>query len=159
MKLNLSQIPGAFHLPRPNWDVIRGWLEKQIPEAEREQAWADAVSQWLEALNKALGGAYRTLSNGPLLIFAPTSYPPADRLLRSADYSLATVMELLGDLASENWRGPLVLLLFKDAAAYYSYLALFYSEREWGSSAGVCIKREEQVHIALLPGHAVQLLA
>lgn len=159
MKLKLSQIPGAFYLPRPNWDVIRSWLDKQIPEAEREQAWADVISQWLEALNTALGGAYRTLSSGRLLIFAPTSYPHAEALLRSADYSLAAVMELLGSLASENWRGPLVLLLFQDAEAYYSYLALFYPEGEWGKSAGVCIRREGQVHIALHPGHAVQLLA
>ena len=70
MKFNLSQIRGAFHLPRPNWDVIRGWLEKQIPEVEREQAWEDAVRQWLETLNQALGDAYQTLSSGRLLVFA-----------------------------------------------------------------------------------------
>lgn len=159
MKLNLSQIPGAFHLPRPNWDVIRGWLEEQIPEVEREQAWEDAISQWLDTLNQALGDAYRTLSSGRLVVFAPTCYAHADALLQSADYSLATIMELLGDLASENWRGPLVLLLFEDPEAYYTYLALFYPEGEWGGSSGVCIKREGQVHIALLPGHAVQLVA
>ena len=34
MIVNLSEIPGAFDFPRPNWNVIRGWVEKHVAGTE-----------------------------------------------------------------------------------------------------------------------------
>src|SRR5436305_261109 len=59
MKVHLSAIPSAFHLPRPNWDVIGAWIERHVPSAEQPQAWDEVTREWLDTLREALSGPYR----------------------------------------------------------------------------------------------------
>jgi tetratricopeptide (TPR) repeat protein len=151
MTANLSEIPGAFHLPRPNWDVLRTWVKGHTSEADRPQAWAEIAAQWLGVLNEALDGAYRTQQSGHLLLFAPSDYAHAEFLLHFAESALATIVDALGNVAGESWLGPLAVLLFADAKTYHLYTSPFHPEGEYGRSAGMCL-REGYVHIALQPG-------
>jgi tetratricopeptide (TPR) repeat protein len=151
MTANLSEIPGAFHLPRPNWDVLRTWVKGHTSEADHPRVWAKIAAQWLGILNEALGGGYRTQQSAHLILFTPSDYADAELLLHFAESALAAVVDALGDVAGESWLGPLVVLLFADAETYYLYTSPFHPEREYGRSAGMCL-REGYVHIALLPG-------
>ena len=40
MTISLFKIPRAFHLPRVNWDLVRHWIEQNVPVSERTQAWS-----------------------------------------------------------------------------------------------------------------------
>ena len=151
MQVNLSAIPGAFHLPRPNWGVIRAWLEENISEPDRQRAWTEVSIQWLHALNKALGNGYATLQDETFLLFAPRNHEQGKPLLQFAEFSLSSILDTLGDVACADWAGPLVILLFADAETYYAYVSQFYSEGEFGGSGGMCI-RNDHLHVALEPG-------
>ena len=148
--IDLSTIPGAYHLPRPNWEVIETWVRRHVPESDRPQAWAEACSQWLGTLNGALANAYRTESSETVFLFAPGDFGQAKSLLRFAEGVLATIADSLEGIALESWQGPLVVLLFADADSYYSYVSQFYSEGDYGGSGGMCV-RQGRLHIVLHP--------
>ena len=63
----------------------------------------------------------------------------------------SAILDLLGDIASANWAGPLVILVFADPQTYYMHASQFYPEGEFGGSAWMCI-REGHLHIAIAPG-------
>jgi len=150
--VSLSSIPGAFHLPRPDWDAIQGWVEERIAEADRPAAWARIAGQWLDVLNEALGGNYQTEQSDRLLLFAPRDYAEAEHLLGYAESGLQAIVEILGDAAGASWHGPLVLLLFADAETYCRYVLPFDPDGEYFRSGGACFK-QGYVHLALRPTH------
>jgi hypothetical protein len=130
MTVSLFEIPSAFHLPRPNWDVIRGWVEGHVAEPDRPKAWTDIAAQWLGVLDEALGNRYRTEQSARLLLFAPHDDEHTEALLDFAESGLAAVVDALGSLAGESWFGPLVVLLFADVDTYCLYTSPFDPERE-----------------------------
>ena len=158
MTLRLSAIPRAFHLPQPNWQTIRGWIEEKVPEAEREQAWWDIADDWLKTLVKELGGDYRIEQTDNLLLLTPLDRSQSAALLRLGEAALAAISQELGTLAFENWYGPLVVLQFGSGETYYDYISPFFKEGEFGGSGGMCI-RSGYVHIALHPATGEQLQA
>lgn len=158
MTIDISEIPGAYHLPRPNWEVMQAWVERNVAESARPDAWADICAQWLGTLNAALANAYQTESSETVLLFAPQDFDQSRSLARFAEGVLSTIADSLPDIARESWSGPLVVLLFADADTYYSYLSPFYSEGEFGGTGGVCI-RQGRLHIALHPANYDSLQA
>jgi tetratricopeptide (TPR) repeat protein len=148
MRVQLSAIPGAFHLPRPNWEVIRAWVEAHVPKGDWALAWSDIVRQWLEMVKEALGGGYQLHDAGDKLLLAPSAFEQPESLIKVAASALTSVQEILGDVVGEGWRGPLPVLVFADADTYYHYISPFFPEGDFGSSAGVCLRREH-THVAL----------
>ncbi len=151
MPINLSEIPGAFHLPRPNWDVIRDWIDARVPEPDRPAAWTEVAHQWLAILNEALDSRYHTTPSTHLLLFAPRDYEHTHALLNFAEAGLAAIEDALGSLTGKIWLGPLAVLLFADAEAYSRYTAPFVPEGELFQSGGLCLRQRGHVHIALHP--------
>ena len=156
MSLKLTDIPRSFHLPQPNWQTIQAWVDEQVAQPEREQAWWDIAEDWLQTLNHALEGAYRIERSDNLLLLVPKESSHATALLRLGDVAVEAIVSELDDLAFENWLGPLVVLVFEDGGAYYDYIAPFYQEGEFGGSGGSCI-RQGFVHVALHPATLEQL--
>ncbi len=151
MAVNLRDIPGAFHLPRPRWDAIKTWVEAHVAEPDRREAWTNVADQWLTLLNEALGGTYQTLQGQDVRLFAPAASQQAEPVLEYAEFALASLTEKFGDLARVNWAGPLVILLFADLETYDEYVSQFYAEREFAVSAATCI-RHGYTHVAISPG-------
>jgi tetratricopeptide (TPR) repeat protein len=157
--VNLSEIPNAFHLPRPNWEVIRAWVEQHVSESNRAQAGAEIADQWLQKLDDALGGGYRLEQGENLWVFAPRDHEQAGSVLGLAETALAEIVKTLGDAARVSWLGPLVILFFPNDNIYYSYVSQFYPEDgEFGASAGVCLSSGGYVHIALQPHQTLNSL-
>jgi tetratricopeptide (TPR) repeat protein len=149
MPVSLLEIPKAFHLPSPNWDVIRAWVAENVSESDRSEAWRGIATQWLGTLNKALGGGYVISRGDGILLFAPAT-DDGDPLLSCAESALATVASTLGGVAGEHWLGPLVIMYFADSDTYYEYISQSYSEGEFGRSSGMCL-RKGYVHVAIHP--------
>jgi tetratricopeptide (TPR) repeat protein len=150
MTLKLDQIPAALHLPRPNWGVIRAWVERNVSVPDQPAAWADVAEDWLCILNKALGNRYRVYRSDRIRLLAPANYDQADVLLRYSESGIESIVDALGDLACEKWLGPLVILLFADNNTYGCFTSNSDSEIELIRSAGMCI-RHGYVHIAIRP--------
>lgn len=150
MSIDLRSIPGAFHVPRPRWEVIRDWVERHVAETDRPAAWAEIAADWLAILNEALGNAYRIDRTEHILSFAPSENAQIEALLKFAESGIARIAHALGDLACEQWLGPLVILLFADDDSYSSYVSPSDPEVEFVRSAGVCFK-QGYVHIAIRP--------
>jgi len=148
--VSLSTIPGAFHLPRPDWDAIRGWVEKHVADSERSQIWATLAVQWLDILNEALGGSYRIEKGDRILLFAPRDYVESETLLDAAESALRLIVDILGNVAATSWEGPLVLLLFADAETFCRYVSPFDQERAYFRAGAVCFKKE-YIHVVLRP--------
>jgi tetratricopeptide (TPR) repeat protein len=152
MPLKLRNIPAAFHLPRPNWEVIRTWVEGHVAEADHATAWAEIAEDWLATMNEALGDTYRIHRSERILLFASVSDEQAEAMLHYAESGIDSITNALGDLACERWLGPLAILLFADQESYASYTAPLDPEAELIRSAGMCY-RNGYVHIAIRPSH------
>lgn len=150
MTVKLESIPAAFHLPRPNWDVIHTWVESHVAAPDQPAAWAEIAEDWLSVLNQALGNAYRVHRSEHILLFASVNDEQAEMLLRYAESGIATITDALGDLACEKWLGPLVILLFADNETYGNFTSPTDPEIELIRSAGTCF-RHGYVHIAVRP--------
>ncbi len=151
MRVALTEIPGAFHLPRVDWGVVTRWIDQHVPQAERRQAWAEVMDGWLDALDAALGKNNRAVRSENLLLFAPGDFPHFAELLDFGEAGLAEIIGALGDLAVERLHGPLVILLFADVATYGRYTLPFDPQAGEFHSGGMCF-RDGYTHIALRPG-------
>jgi tetratricopeptide (TPR) repeat protein len=150
MAMKLSAIPRAFDLPRPNWEVIQGWVQTNVAESNRSTIWREIAEDWLSVLNESLGNTYRVIRTERILFLAPGQDQNAAALLEDAESGLASITEALGGLACEEWVGPLVILLFADIESYSQYVSPADPEIEFVRSAGVCVKHG-YVHIAVGP--------
>lgn len=151
MNVNLSEIPDAYQLPRPDWHVVSRWITENVPEANRPKAWSDIAGQWLENLNNALGDAYQIKQSEHFLLFAPRDSELADPLLRCGELGLTEIEGALGCLAKELQTGPIAILFFADNKTYGRFVTPFDSDLGFLRSTGVCFQ-EEYVHIAIRPG-------
>jgi len=157
MQLDLSTMPGAYHLPRANWEVIAAWIFKEVPEAERPQAWGAAVLQWLDRLNEALGGCYQSQVVGEMVLFFHKDHPHAGSLPKLAASTFATVIEVLGEAAGSYGEAPLPVLVLASAGSYHSYLSQYYPASEHGDSGGVCIRGKDLLQVVLPPIASIAL--
>ena len=149
MSIQLSEIPGAFHLPRRDWGIIRNWVDHHVADSERHSAWTEIAKQWLAVLDQALGGRYQILQTDHLILFAPREFEDVESLLAFAESGCDAIVNALGILAREVWLGPHVVLLFENAESYDDYVTPFGGN--YVPSAGMCL-REGYVHVAVHPG-------
>ena len=150
MSVKLSDIRGAFHLPRVNWRTVRHFVETTVPAAKHAETWSTLAMQWLETLDQALGERYRCITSKDLILFAPIDFDDAVSIFDLAESGLREMRELFGDLAAEQRTGPLVILLFEDDEVYSNYVSPFDPEVAFVQTAGVCFKHD-YVHIAIRP--------
>lgn len=152
MNVNLSEIPDAYQLPRPDWHVLSRWITENVPETDRSTAWSDIAGQWLENLNNSLGDAYQIKQSEHFLLFAPRDSELADPLLRCGELGLTEIEGALGSLTNELQTGPIAILFFADNKTYGRFVNPFDGDLGSIRSAGVCFQ-EAYVHIAIRPGH------
>lgn len=148
--ITLATIPQSFQLPRPDWWAVRQWVETSVPPDQQVGVWGELADDWLRVLRDALGSGYRIDRSEHLLLLSPFSESDAGSFLRFAEYGLAGIVQALGDLACEEWLGPLVILQFADDATYGRYASPWAAEMELIRSTGQCV-RDGYVHIALRP--------
>src|ERR1700688_3201756 len=72
-------------LPRPQWDLVRTWVETRVAPDDRHAAWTALGRQWLEKLAPTLGQSYRVDESQHFLLLAPQPGPPIAVVLRFAE--------------------------------------------------------------------------
>jgi hypothetical protein len=124
---------------RPDWELIAKKIETTIEPVDRETAWNEAAHQWLEQLQRDLGGTYRIAGTEHFLLLSTLDQTGAQNILRFAERARETILENLRDVAWQpTWKE--VILLFDDEDDYYAYIAHGYKEGEIPRSAGVFVK-------------------
>jgi hypothetical protein len=151
IQLDLAAIPGAFAewdgLPRPQWAVIRPAADALSDRFASHRVWCEVQRQWLEALVEALGGDYRIVETGSVLLLCCRFPDEAALLARMCENTLATVDAILG--APPERCGKLPVFVFDSTETYLTYISHFYGEGEFGMSGGLCVRQPGgDVHVA-----------
>jgi len=141
-------------LPRPQWDLIRTWVEPQVEPDDRAAAWTDIARQWLEKLGGALGRDFRIDESDHFLLLAAHPELPPGALLPLAERCRKTLLTALPGVTAFRVPGKQVVVGLATPELYYTYLSVYYPEGHHGGSAGVHV-REGYRHIALHLGQGV----
>jgi hypothetical protein len=149
--IDLGAIPGAVAdadgLPRPQWQVIRTAADALSHRFGEHRVWCEVERQWLEALVAALGEGYRIVETRSVLLLCARSEAGAASLARMCEGTLAAVESILGAPAEPC--GKLPVFVFDSQHTYYDYVSHFYSDGEYGTSGGMCIREDGgDVHVA-----------
>jgi hypothetical protein len=133
-------------LPRPQWDVLEAWIDSHCPADARRNAWDDALQQWLEQLQAALGGELALAESEHFFALAlPALAQTATKFAEHARTSLLAMFSGVADFATP---GKQVIVSLPTLDEYYRYISYFYPEGEHGGSLGVHL-RESYPHVAL----------
>ena len=135
-------------LPRPQWDLIGTWVESRHEPDARHEAWVGVERQWLTELGAALSPGYRTVESNHFMALVHEADETDCVLLAYAERCRTKLISMLGEVASFDAVGKVVLLALRDSDDYYRYISHFYPEGSHGGSAGIHI-REGFSHVAL----------
>jgi hypothetical protein len=135
-------------LPRPQWDLIKAWIDSQCAPQERRQAWVVAGQQWLAALSRALGAGHAVAESDHFLALTRQGDVAGDALLCFAERCRAALLVILGDVACFDAPGKQVVVALRGPEDYYRCVSPYFPEGEHGGSGGVHI-REGYPHVAL----------
>jgi hypothetical protein len=129
---------GAF--TRPDWDALKVFIEKKIPEAEQGAVWNEAVNLWVAALAEDLGGSYRVVSSRNFICLTDRDEAMAGWMLRFAEKAEAQIRATLRERAwGSAWKH--VLLILTDEDDYDGYIAQFYHEGTFATTLGLQIRQ------------------
>lgn len=149
MPIKLSEIPWAYHFPRPNWVVIREWIEDHVPAEQQPQAWDDAALQWLESLDNALPDEYQVLFSEHFLFFLPQDHEHRAFFADFAESVREQLFSRLDGVAQPSWPARLPVLLFDSSEAYYEYKASYFQAGDYGGSGAMCVTEDDYVHLVI----------
>lgn len=149
---NLQSLEGAFDFQegfsRPHWKLIGQTIENSVPSENHDAAWREASIQWVQQLQRDLGGEYHVRFSSEFVLLSTLPKDEADRLLAFAERTQENIYRSLGEAAWVAGSGMHVVLLFHEEDDYYQYISRFYPEGEHILSAG-CLINQDYVHVAM----------
>jgi hypothetical protein len=135
-------------LPRPQWELIQKWIERQVGPEEQHAAWTGAAEQWLQALCEVLGTDYCTGASEHFLLLGPQPEDRVEFLLGIAERCRETLLDLLPTVADFSSPGKHVLIVLPDERTFGTYVSPYYPEGRSGRSAGAHV-HEGYPHMVL----------
>ena len=135
-------------LPRPDWDAINSWVERSVPESNREDAWQQCVRHWLERLRVRLGGDYVNVESANFQLLSDLGAAERNKVLSLLETTRSRIARVLGDPSVPEAYGKYVVLRFGEADDYYRYIAHFEPDGEYAGSAGMFIGSAGYQHVA-----------
>lgn len=139
-------------LPRPQWDLIKTWIESNCDTDGQLDAWVAVERQWLTKLGAALRHEYEVVESAHFLALASQQNGTGRPLLQFAERCRSALLSILSGVAQFEGFGKQVVLALRDRDDYYRYISHYYSEGEHGASAGVHI-RQDFPHVVLYSKH------
>src|SRR5215469_7135553 len=151
--IDLQQIEGAFSFEegfsRPDWRLISKVIRENTTESlDVNEVWAEAARQWINQLQRDLGGDYAVAESRRFLLLAASSADTRMRILTFAEKTLDQIRERLKDAAWDSKHGKHIILLFDEEDDYYQYVSYFFRDGIHPSSGG-CLIHKDYVHIAI----------
>lgn len=150
-------ITNQGRIPRPRWDEVRAWIGEQSDQASRRPLWTEAARGWLAAVCGVLGEGYQVGESAHFLALAHRNGQGVDWVLRMGEQCRAELQARLPDVVNFSFPGKEVVLVFRNAATYYTHVAPFFQEGLVAPTGGVRV-RDGYPHIAAYGRDAWSLL-
>lgn len=148
LPIDLAAVPGAFVMaddfPRPQWEVINGAVASLNDRYGEHRVWCEVQRQWLEAIAEGWSEGYRIIETKSILLLCCRDDDSAASLARLCENTFTAIGSVVGD--QTEYTGKLPVFVFDSSDIYYSYIAYFYGDGEYGTSGGICI-REGDTHV------------
>jgi len=153
--IDLTQIEGALiiekEFPRPQWKIVRAWVEKNIAEDDFSTAWQEIAWDWLCQLRERLGGSYSVSQSTNFLLLTHRNLDAKQSILRTSETAVQLLVNWLGAIAEKRGHGRHVILDFDTIENYYDYVSYFYTPDTGVRASGGVFLRAGYQHIALPP--------
>lgn len=140
-------------LPRPNWDLIFPWLERQPDDETRYECCTEISRRWLASLAADIDPLYQVAESDDFLIVGPQTRVTNTALLRTAQHCRTRLLDLLPGVAGFSAPSKEVIVVFYGPELYYSHVSEYYPEGDFGGSSGMHI-RGDWPHIVMLDADA-----
>lgn len=152
----ISQIERAFEtragLPRPDWNVVVDWAKTVSADVNPHELWTEIAAHWLSKLADTLRNDYAIWESQNFMLLCSREKAECERLIRYCERARKQILGLLGEIASDEGYGKLVVLLLHDAETYFDYISDGYpDEGAFGGSSGMFIP-DVYSHIVVLAG-------
>lgn len=157
--IKLLDIPNSVEsrlgMPRLVWDVIIDWVDENVPEAQRDDAWQQLAEQWLAVLKESLPRPYSVERSESFLALCGVSDLVAPILSWCEHYD-RKLRKILAGIAREDGQGP-IILHFHCRETYLDYVMDIYPETgEFADSGGMYLHYGFP-HLAIWGQNAVDL--
>lgn len=153
--IDLARIEGALviekEFPRPQWKIVRTWLEKNIAEDDLSAAWQEIAWTWLSRLREHLGGSYSVSQSTNFILLTNRDINARQFILRTSETAVQLLVHWLGVVAEKRGHGKHVILDFDTIENYYDYVSYFYATDAGVRASGGVFLRKGYQHIALPP--------
>ena len=153
--IDLNFIEGALvdeqQFPRPQWKIVRAWVEKNIAEDDLSTAWQEIAWAWLSRLQERLGGSYSVSQSTNFLLLTNRNLNAKQFILRTSETAVQLLVNWLGAIAEKRGHGKHVILDFDTIENYYDYVSYFYKPDTGVRASGGVFLRGGYQHIALPP--------
>lgn len=136
-------------LPRPDWIAVCDWMEGHVAAADRDAAWQQVSRLWLQRLRDALGSGYAVATSDNFLLLSARNEDEQRRTLKALELLLAGVLQVLGDLGSDEGYGKHVALLFADPNNFLRYIGYYYPIEGHFAQPGGAFIDDTYRHLAL----------
>jgi len=128
-------------MPIPDWEAIATSAPPETDTDASQKYWSDAALHWLNALHDHLGHAYSISTSEHFAMLAAVD-PTTSRLaLEACERTRKRILKALPGIAKDSGYGPIVVLIFDTADAYYAYIGNYYPEEgEFAQSSGMFLQ-------------------
>ncbi|HUD83001.1 MAG TPA: hypothetical protein VMQ67_05840 [Candidatus Saccharimonadales bacterium] len=138
----------AEGFPYPNWKKISSHIRQNFPKNDWQEAFREAVVQWLEKLITAFVPSYFLAESDNFFLVSGQAKNERQELLQFAEKARAQIQNQLRGVNLGETFGKQVILLFHELDDYYRYISHFYPEGTHNLNWGVFL-RGGYAHVAL----------
>ncbi len=135
-------------LTRPRWDLLIPEIMGTTPQEELNECFTVAVRCWLSELARSCGRGYDASESANFHLMSKLDEGQAAVVHRHCEQTLSKILDLLDGIADDSGYGPHVILLFHSHRLFYSYIAPFHPEGEFGGAGGIFLTEGGYPHIA-----------
>ena len=158
--INLSAIVGALveekGFPRPQWEIIQGWINTHVSKEDLSGAWQEAAFDWLSELQGHLGADYSVHQSANFLLLTSRGPSSSKSILGTCESAVLLLTNWLGKIAEKRGYGKHVILDFASRGSYYDYVSYFYPPGAPLIASGGIFLGGGYQHIALPPANSTQ---
>ncbi len=141
---SLTDILGPFPIidqfPRPDWERVWEWVQKNVKEEEWESLFTQFAIEWLSEIKKVSDLKLEVYESDNFIFLLPEDKKAANRFAIFSEKALTVISEGLPDIARKTGYGKFVCINFSHFETYYDYISYFFTEGEFGATGGLFIE-------------------
>jgi len=128
--------------PKPNWEEIYSFVEKNHVDDDPHEVWCGIAKSWCEDLAPRISKRAQLFESDNFILVTEDSNKFPSLYLPFLERTLKRITSSLPGIATDQGYGKFVVLVFEDMDKYYSYLSNYSQvEGKFALSSGVFLNR------------------